>query len=259
MENGKLKTENLIRVENLFYKYEGNTALDDVNFEIKENEKVALLGSNGSGKSTLLRILAALYFPTKGEYIFEGEKVTKKISKKIRPKIGILFQNPDSMIFNPSVYDEIAFSLKEFEFDRIEERIEKITEEFNIKKFLKKSPVNLSGGEKQKVMLASILVYEPKVLLLDEPTTAMDPKTTGWFIDFLLDLNKTIILATHDLAVAYETCERAVVLDENHKIIYDGDMENLMADLDILIKANLIHKHKHKHKKFIHSHYHTHF
>ena len=249
----------MIKVNNVFYKYENYTALEDINFSIEENEKVALLGSNGSGKSTLLRILAALYFPNKGEYFFENEKVTKKIAKKLRPKIGILFQNPDSMIFNPTVYDEIAFSLKEFGFKNIEERVKEIAKEFNLEKFLNKSPINLSGGEKQKVMLASILAYEPKVLLLDEPTTAMDPKTTGWFIDFLLDLNKTIILATHDLAVAYETCDRAIVLDESHKIIYDGDMEKLMENLDILIKANLIHQHKHKHKRFIHSHYHTHF
>ena len=259
MKNEKNKTNALIEVKNLNYKYEGSIALDNVSFKIKEGEKVALLGSNGSGKSTLLRILAALYFPNRGEYYFDNIQITKKTAKKIRKKVGILFQNPDSMIFNPTVYDEIAFSLKEFGFENIDEKIEHITEKFGIKKFLKKSPIHLSGGEKQKVMLASILVYEPQLLLLDEPTTAMDPKTTGWFIDFLLDLNKTIILATHDLAVAYETCERAIVLDESHTLIYDGDIESLMNNLDILIKANLIHKHKHKHKKFIHSHYHTHF
>ena len=250
--------ENLITLNKVSYKYEDDFALKNINLEIKENEKVALLGCNGSGKSTLLRIIAGLYFGN-GEYFFENMKITKKTAKNLRAKLGILFQNPDSMIFNPSVYDEIAFSLKEFGFNDIEKKVEEIAKEFNITHLLKKSPLNLSGGEKQKVILASILVYNPKVLLLDEPTTAMDPRTTGWFIDFLIDLNKTVILATHDLAVAYETCERAVVLDENHKIIYDGNMEELMQNLDILIKANLIHKHKHKHKRFIHSHYHTHF
>jgi len=258
MDNGKLKMENVIKVKNLSYKYEGNIALDDVSFEIKEGEKVALLGSNGSGKSTLLRILAGLYF-SKGEYFFDGVKINKKSAKSLRQKVGILFQNPDSMIFNPTVFDEIAFSLREFDEENIEEKVIKIAEEFKISHLVKKSPLNLSGGEKQKVILASILVYNPKVLLLDEPTTAMDPRTTGWFIDFLIELNKTIILATHDLAVAYETCDRAIVLDESHKIIYDGDIEKLMENLDILVKANLIHKHKHRHKRFIHSHYHTHF
>jgi len=258
MKSEKCKMKNVIEVKNLSYKYEGNIALDDVSFEIKENEKVALLGSNGSGKSTLLRILAGLYF-SKGEYFFDGVKINKKTAKNLRKKVGILFQNPDSMIFNPRVFDEIAFSLREFGEKNIEEKVEKIAKEFKISHLLKKSPLNLSGGEKQKVILASILIYNPKVLLLDEPTTAMDPRTTGWFIDFLIDLKQTIILATHDLAVAYETCDRAIVLNEEHKIIYDGDMEELMGNLDILVKANLIHKHKHRHKRFIHSHYHTHF
>ena len=248
----------MIKLKNISYKYEDDFVLENINLEINKNEKVALLGCNGSGKSTLLRILAALYFP-KGEYLFENEKVTKKSAKKFRKKIGILFQNPDSMIFNPSVYDEIAFSLKEFGFSDIEKKVLEIARKFNIEKFLKKSPLNLSGGEKQKVMLASILAYNPELLLLDEPSTAMDPKTTGWFIDFLLDIDKTVILATHDLGVAYETCERAIVLDETHKIIYDGDIEELMKNLDILIKANLIHKHKKRDKNFINSQYHTHF
>jgi len=244
----------MIRIKNLNYKYEDKKVLDNISFEIQEGEKIALLGSNGSGKSTLLRILAGLY-KTDG-YFFEGKKV--KIDKNFRKKLAILFQNPESMIFNPTVYDEIAFSLKEFDIE-VGNKVENIASIFGIENLLHKNPLNLSGGEKQKVILAALLVYEPKILLLDEPTTAMDPRTTGWFIDFLIDLNKTFLLATHDLSVAYETCERAIVLNEKHQKIYDGDIEELMKNKDILIEANLIHSHKHKHKKFIHSHYHLHF
>lgn len=163
------------------------------------------------------------------------------------------------MIFNPTVYDEIAFSLREFGFEDIEERTRKIAANFALEALLDKSPLKLSGGEKQKLILASILAYEPKLLLLDEPTTAMDPKTTGWLIDLLWELDTTVVLATHDLSVAYESCRRAVVLDESHRIIYDGDKEPLMENIDLLVQANLIHKHKHRHKKFVHSHYHLHF
>ena len=248
----------MIELKNISFEYEDNLALDNINLKINEKEKVALLGCNGSGKSTLLRIIAALYFPKKGEYFFENQKV-KKSTKELRKKIGILFQNPDSMIFNPSVYDEIAFSLKEFGFDDIETKVLEIAKKFNIEKLLKKSPINLSGGEKQKIMLASILIYNPKLLLLDEPTSAMDPRTTGWFIDLIYELDITTVIATHDLSVAYETCDRAIVMNEEHKIIYDGDIEELMKNKDILIEANLIHKHKHKHKNFYHSHYHLHF
>ena len=242
----------MIKVENLTFKYDENIVLKDISFEIQKGEKVALLGSNGSGKSTLLRILAGLY--KSKNYYFEN----KVFSKEMRRKISILFQNPESMIFNPSVYDEIAFSLKEFDIE-IGNKVVNIAKQFNIEHLLNKNPLNLSGGEKQKVILAALLVYEPELVLLDEPTTAMDPRTTGWFIDFIIDLNKTILLATHDLSVAYETCNRAIVLDENHEKIYDGDIEELFKNKEILIKANLIHSHKHKHKRFIHSHYHLHF
>ena len=241
----------MIKVNKLNYKYEDKNVLNDISFEIKKSEKVALLGTNGSGKSTLLRILAGLY--KSDNYFFENQK----FHKKFRQKISILFQNPESMIFNPTVYDEISFSLKEFDIE-IGDKIEKIADEFGITHLLDKNPLNLSGGEKQKVVLASLLIYQPELILLDEPTTAMDPRTTGWFIDFILDLDKTILLATHDLSVAYETCDRAIVLDENHTKIYDGDIEELFKNKDILIQANLIHTHKHKHKKFIHSHYHLH-
>jgi cobalt/nickel transport system ATP-binding protein len=250
----------IVSIKNGYFYYDDNLALENINLEIKEKEKTVLLGNNGSGKSTLLRIIAGLYFLNRGEYFFEGRLVKKrKVKKEFRSKVGILFQNPDAMIFNPSVYDEIAFSLKEFGFDNIDDRVLKIAKEFKIEHLLKKSPLELSGGEKQKVMLASIMVYEPKLLLLDEPTAAMDPRTTGWFIDFMYELDITALVATHDLAVAYELSDRAVVMSEDHKIVYDGDMEELMADIDTLLKANLIHKHKHRHKKFIHSHYHLHF
>ncbi len=246
-------------MRNVSYSYEKTIALQQVSIHVKKGEKVALLGSNGSGKSTLLRILGALYFPMKGDYYFQDVKVTKRYAKKMRRQIGIIFQNPDAMIFNPTVYDEISFSLREFGYDDIEKRVYVVAKKFGLQNLLDKSPLKLSGGEKQKIVLASILAYEPKLLLLDEPTTAMDPKTTGWFIDLLLELDETVVLATHDLGVAYETCHRAIVLDECHRIVYDGDMESLMENTDVLIRANLIHKHKHRHKRFVHSHYHLHF
>jgi len=249
----------LIRLENISYRYDECKALAPLSLEVAKGEKLVLLGNNGSGKSTLLRILAGLYYP-KGAYLLDGKAVTKKsIDKAFRKRVGVLFQNPESMIFNPTVYDEIAFSLKEFGMDRINERVREIAGSFGIETLLDKSPLQLSGGEKQKVMLAAILVYEPDILLLDEPTAAMDPRTTGWFIDFILELEKSVIIATHDLNLAYEVSERAVVLNESHEKVFDGEIETLFSDVELLLEANLIHKHKHKHKKWSHSHYHLHF
>ncbi|WP_418641292.1 energy-coupling factor ABC transporter ATP-binding protein [Sulfurimonas sp. ST-27] len=251
----------MITLQNIEFSYEEKKVLHGISLTIHKGEKVVLLGSNGSGKSTLLRILAALYFPKKGEYFFHAKKISKKnIDKNFRKKIGILFQNPESMIFNPTVKDEIAFSLREFDEENIDKKVLAISEKFGITHLLGKNPLELSGGEKQKVVLASILVYEPEILLLDEPTAAMDPRTTGWFVDLMLEIQTTVIVATHDLSIAYEVSNRAIVLDEKHTMVYDGDIEKLFKDLQILQKANLIHKHKHRHKKdFIHSHYHLHF
>ncbi|QOP43368.1 ABC transporter ATP-binding protein [Sulfurimonas sediminis] len=251
----------MITLQNIEFSYEEKKVLHDISLTINKGEKVVLLGSNGSGKSTLLRILAALYFPKKGEYLFHTKKVSKKnIDKNFRKKVGILFQNPESMIFNPTVKDEIAFSLREFDEENIDKKVLAISEKFGIAHLLDKNPLELSGGEKQKVVLASILIYEPEILLLDEPTAAMDPRTTGWFVDLMLEIETTVIVATHDLSIAYEVSNRAIVLDEKHTMVYDGDIEKLFKDLQTLQKANLIHKHKHRHKKdFTHSHYHLHF
>ena len=246
----------MIRLDDIRYSYDREQALKSISLEIKPKEKVVLLGSNGSGKSTLLRIMAGLYF-CDGYYLGDMKVNKKSANKAFRQKVGILFQNPESMILNPTVYDEIAFSLREFDIP-LEDKVETIAKKFGITHLLSKNPLNLSGGEKQKVMLASILVYEPEVILLDEPTAAMDPKTTGWFIDMLLELDTTLILATHDLSLAYETSDKSIVLNDG-EIIYQGEIEKLFENKELLIQANLIHSHKHKHKKFIHSHYHLHF
>ncbi len=250
----------MIDIADVSYCFEAQKVLDSVSFKVAKGEKVALLGCNGSGKSTLLRIVAGLYFQKKGTYRYQGKEIRKKnIDKAFRKSVGILFQNPESMIFNPTVKDEIAFSLREFGIQNIESTISQIAKNFEIEHLLEKNPLYLSGGEKQKVMLASILAYDPELVLLDEPTASVDPRTSGWIIDTLLDLEKTIIIATHDLSFAYEISDRAIVLDETHQIIFDGSMDVLFEDLSLMIQANLIHKHKHKHKNFIHSHYHKHF
>ncbi len=249
----------LINIENLSYRYDSHPVLENLSFDIKEGEKVVLLGNNGSGKSTLLRILAGLYFPQEGRYTYHEKIITKKsIDKQFRQEVGILFQNPETMIFNPTVYDEIAFGLREFDLDRIDERIAMMAEKFNLTQHLHSSPLKLSGGEKQKVMLCAILALEPKLLLLDEPTANMDPKTTGWFVDLLSEMSITTLISTHNISLAYELGDRALVLNDRHELIYNGNVEVLMQDKETLIAGNLLHIHTHKHKDFHHSHYHMH-
>ena len=248
----------MIKVENLSFQYEDKLVLDNLSFEIKKGEKVVLLGNNGSGKSTLLRILSALYFG-KGNYSYKDNLITKKnIPKTFRKEVGILFQNPDTMIFNPTVFDEIAFGLREFDMMDIDDRVKQIADKFCLTRYLNESPLKLSGGEKQKVMLCAILALEPEFLLLDEPTANMDPKTTGWFVDLMHEMEITTLISTHNISIAYEFGDKALVLNDKHQIIFDGEVEILMGDKEALIAGNLLHIHKHKHKDFNHSHYHMH-
>ncbi|NOX16664.1 MAG: ABC transporter ATP-binding protein [Chlorobi bacterium] len=255
----------MIKLDNVSYNYGKKNVLDNISFNVEKNESVVLLGINGSGKSTLLKIINGLIFPQKGQFKFKGNEIDKKFisnktnNKNFRKEVVLLFQNPDMMIFNPTVYDEIAFGLKQLGGDNIDEKVKYWANQLNVFNYLDAQPFKLSGGEKQKVCIASILVLEPSVLLLDEPTAHIDPRTTGWFVDFFNSLNITSIIATNNISLSTELGERGIVLSENHQVIYDGNLERLLEDKESLLKANLIHTHKHKHNGLEHKHYHIHY
>lgn len=257
----------MIKCENISYSYEDYQyneveVLKDISFEIKEGERVLLFGINGSGKSTLLKLLNGLIYPKSGTYKFNNEIVNKKYLKKnsktFRQTLSLQMQDPSSMLFNPTVYDEIAFGLKQFEFDEVDAKVHHWAKLFKVEKILKSSPLTLSGGQKQKVLLASLLCVEPKVLFMDEPTAHLDPPTTGWLVDFLKELEISSFIATHNLSLGEELGDRAIVLGEKHQIIYDGEIKTLLEDIPTLIEAQLLHKHAHSHNKLEHEHYHLH-
>ncbi len=254
----------MIEIRNVSYNYSDKQALRNVSFHIDKGEKVILLGVNGSGKSTLLKILNGLIFPDNGEYIFNENKIIKSSLRKekfntiFRTQVVFQFQNPDVMLFNPTVFDEIAFGLRQLAIDNIDKRVKDWAEKFGISESLNLPPFNLSGGEKQKVCLASLFVLEPDVILLDEPTSNLDPGTTGWFVDFLYEIDKTVIIATHNLSLASELGERAIVLSPEHNIIFDGDINDILNSDEILIKANLLHTHKHRQNEKLSKNYHSH-
>jgi cobalt/nickel transport system ATP-binding protein len=246
----------MIEVKNIFFKYEKTFVPENASFSVAKGEKVALIGVNGSGKTSLLKLLDGLIFPQKGEILFEGNKLTrqslkdKAFRKKFRTSVGLLFQNPDVMLFNPTVYEELSFGLKQLRSENIDERIHYWAERLNLLTLLEKSPVKLSGGEKQRVALASILILEPKLLLLDEPFSSLDPRATGWLIDFLNALDATLIMALHNMELAQEIARRVIVLSEKHEIIYDGDIHAFVHDKELLIKAGLWHSHSGKKPHF---------
>ncbi len=246
----------VIKLQNISHSFTGSQnehipALKKINLEIKEKEKVVLLGTNGSGKSTLLKILNGLIYPEDGKYFYKSRELNRaalkdrEFNKIFRKEVVFLFQHPDTMIFNPTVYDEIAFGLRQLKVNDVDEKVRHWSEKFSIAKYLNTPPFRLSGGEKQKVCLAALLCLEPEVLLLDEPSANLDPRTTGWLIDFLQELPLTIITATHNLHLARDLGEKTLVLSEHHEMFYQGDLKAFLDNKEKLIAANLLHVNRH--------------
>jgi cobalt/nickel transport system ATP-binding protein len=237
--------------------------LDDLTLCVRRGEKLVVLGANGAGKSTLLKLLAGLVAPTRGAYEAFGAVVTparlreRAFARDFRRRVGLLFQNPDAMLFQPTVADEIGFGPRQLGLPDVDRRIERWAGAFGLAGRLEAAPFRLSGGEKQKVCLAALLAHDPELLLLDEPTAALDPRSTGWLIDLLAALPQTVIVSSHNLSLAAELGRRALVLADG-RLAHDGPVDLLFADLELMIRANLAHRHRHRHDGVEHRHYHTH-
>jgi cobalt/nickel transport system ATP-binding protein len=265
--------EAILDLRNVSYSYLGRiNALKDITLKISSGEQVCIMGANGSGKSTLLAIINCLIFPTNGEYYAFGTRVNEAIFDSLkdnefrryfRKKVGFVFQNSDVQLFSPTVFEEIAFGPLQLDLSKeeIRERVDEIMEMMGISRLRDRAPHTLSGGEKKKVCIASVLATSPDILLLDEPTAGLDPRTELWLIELLQDLGKvgkTIITATHDLDIIEQISDRAVVMGEDHKISVDRGTSSVLNDLELLLAANLIHKHMHRHGAIVHQHLHTH-
>ncbi len=254
----------MMEVRELGHRYGDQATLTDISFGLGPGEKVVLLGCNGSGKSTLLKIMNGLISASQGMVSYDGEPVSPSTLKhgplrtRFRREVVLLFQNPDVMLFNPTVYDELAFGPRQLGLDRVDERVRHWAGEMRIDRFLDRPPFTLSGGEKQKVALAALLILEPRLLLLDEPAAALDPRSTGWLVDFLAGLAMTTLTTTHNLSLAGELGTRALVLGEDHRLIHDGGMDAFLRDGERLLAANLVHSHRHRHGAIEHRHFHPH-
>jgi cobalt/nickel transport system ATP-binding protein len=256
-------------IEGLTYRYGQIPAIDGLSLAITEGSRVALVGANGSGKSTLLRILGGLYFGQEGVVRFRGDELTEDAFAHddfafwFRRRVGLVFQNPDVQLFNPTVFDEVAFGLLQMRWPKneVRERVEASLERFRIAHLRDRAPHRLSGGEKKRVALASVLTLDPEVLLLDEPTAALDPRSQSELIDQLVDWGggaKTVITATHDLVHLADIADRCCVLDAG-KLAADAMPEEILRDRALLERANLTHAHRHRHETgAAHSHPHVH-
>jgi len=224
-----------LEVKHLSYTFpDGTLALKDISFSVKEGEKVMIIGPNGAGKSTLLLNFNGL-LRGKGEVKIFGEPVTRKNLKKIRSQVGLVFQNPEDQLFMPRVVDDVAFGLfgHGFNQEEIEDRIRKVLKELGLESLAKKSIHQLSLGEKKKVSLATVLVIEPEILILDEPSSGLDPGCRRWLINYLKRTDRTTVVATHDLDLAWEVGETMIILDRG-EIVARGSKEEILGNKNLL-------------------------
>lgn len=259
----------LLSLEGVSYSYLRRfPALDEVSIGVRAGEKVALLGANGCGKSTLLKMLDGLVFPDAGRYTAFGAEVTEDaledegFNRSFRSRVGFIFQNSDAQVFSPTVREEIAFGPLNMAMpaDEVEQRVADTLEMLGIAGIADRAPYQLSGGQKKRVAIASVLVMNPQVLLFDEPTAALDPRTQQWLLELIVELNaagKTIVLATHDLETLDLVADRCVVFSEDHRIVAEGGTDEILDDRDLLLGVNLIHEHTHSHDGTEHAHAHA--
>jgi cobalt/nickel transport system ATP-binding protein len=258
----------IFELNDVCFEYDRIAALRGLSMQIAEGESVALLGANGSGKSTLLRILDALYFPSQGSINFCGQRLTPGLFQKdgfalgFRRRVALVFQNPDVQLFNPTVFDEVAFGPLQLEWPR-EQVLKKVAETLElmgIAHLRDRPPYRLSGGEKKRVALASVIVLNPDVLLLDEPTSTLDPRSQSQIIDLIQEWkssSKTVIAATHQLEIVDDIADRVIVLEEG-KVGASGSPLDILSNYELLLRANLVHAHRHSHGTYTHSHPHLH-
>jgi len=263
-------TEKVFEVQDVFFSYMGKfPALREVTVSIAQGQRVAVIGANGSGKSTLLHMLDGLIFPEQGsvkafgQELGEGGFNDRAFSRSFRMRVGLVFQNPDVQLFCPTVEEDIMFGPLQLGIgkDRSAKRLEQLIAMLGIQELLSRSPHQLSVGEKRKVAIASTLIMDPQVLILDEPTAGLDPLTTRHILDLLISENgagKTIITSTHDLHIVEEIADTVHVFSYDKKIVASGTPEAIMKDAALLEAHNLVHVHAHRHKDTVHVHPHEH-
>ena len=221
----------MIKLDNVCYAYDGLVALRHISLEINKGDTIVLQGTNGCGKSTLLKLMNGLIFAEEGEYYFDNELITQdkmknsKFSKSFHKRIGFVFQNPDVQLFCNNVYEEIAFGPIQMGLseEKTNKRVSDLLTLLNIEHIRDRAPYHLSGGEKKRVALASVLSMNPEVLVLDEPLAGLDKATQDWLLDFLQELQaagKTLIISTHDDTLAHLLGDRIVYMNEDHTIDY---------------------------------------
>ncbi|MCJ7463692.1 MAG: energy-coupling factor ABC transporter ATP-binding protein [Thermoplasmata archaeon] len=227
-----------LEIESLGFSYEdGTVALENVSLSLERGEKVAIVGPNGAGKSTLLHLIAGFRMPFTGKVLIDSQTLTESSADDLRKMVGLLFQDPDDQIFMPTVEEDVAFGPRNLRLDDIDGRVSKGLRSAGVETLAKRKPHKLSYGMKKRVAIAGIMAMDPNILLLDEPTSGLDPRARSGLIKLLKGMDRSMLIATHDLEAAAEIVDRAVVL--NVGILMEGTMRDLVMSRDVLERAGL--------------------
>jgi cobalt/nickel transport system ATP-binding protein len=271
----------MIEVDNIHFTYpDGRYVLKGLSCKIREGEKVGLIGPNGAGKSTLMSHLNGVQLADSGRVIIDGVEISKTNLKEVRRKVGIVFQDPDDQLFCPTVYDDVAFGPLNLGLPRgeIDARVKEALSVVGLEGFEDRSSFHLSFGERKRLALATVLSYQPQILVFDEPSTNMDPLNRRNLINWLKASDKTVLLCTHDLDIVLEVCDRCLMLVDGRvdvegpssEILYDrhllekNKLEMPLAVMthellhDILAEQDMDEEHRGIIGKFLHAHRHAH-
>ena len=230
-----------LEVRGLAFAYpDGHQALYGVDITVRRGERVALLGPNGAGKTTLVLHLNGILTPGRGSVAVGGLPVEKEHLREIRRRVGIVFQDPDDQLFLPTVGEDVAFGPANFGVTgaALAARVDAALAAVGMGEHRDRSPLHLSGGQRRRVALATVLACEPEILVLDEPSTNLDPVARRELAEVLLGLNTTILMVTHDLPYALQLCPRSVVLDDG-VVVADGPTRELLTDTELLRRHRL--------------------
>lgn len=231
----------MIEIEGLSYTYpDGTRALEGVSLRVNRGEKVGIIGANGAGKSTLILHFNGLLFG-EGKVVVDGTPVNRKTVREVRRKVGLVFQNPDDQLFCPTLYDDVAFGLVNMGLsgDEVEMRVKESLRKMGLEGLERKSAHHLSFGQKKRAALAAVLAMQPKILVLDEPTSILDPKGVREAVELLGEIGGTQIIVSHDLVNLPKMAER-VVLMAGGKVIAEGGVESILGDEGLLKEAGMI-------------------
>ncbi len=230
-----------VRVSGLRHVYpDGHVALDGVDLTVAAGERVALLGPNGAGKTTLMLHLNGVLTATAGTVDISGTPLVRKNLREIRRRVGLVFQDPDDQLFMPTVAQDVAFGPANFGVrgEELAARVQRALETVSMSELADRSPAHLSGGQRRRAALATVLACEPEILVLDEPSANLDPVARRELAETLMTLSATMVVVTHDLPYAASLCDRAVVMDLG-RIVADGEINAVLSDTELLAAHRL--------------------